>query len=250
MSAAKITSRSSPGGFGEDKLPELIQRPVPVRYAVLHRLVHLRVRLLETVGLEHGIPSKVRRPPRRHDRPVGCAHENLRLAFRSVDVREDALRVRALVRVPRQHLVQALVPELIQEPLDVRSGQAVEGVVAEARVLDERRAVDLPGGEHDLLLGDVLGFALKLGEVHLARLERELIRVLLAEDGADLLQLVLIASHECDRHRGLLGHRARSRGCGVDCGGERSAPSRVGGGDRVAGECASRGCGSGRGACG
>ena len=116
-----FSTHPSPGGFAEDELPELIQRPVPVRYRVLHRLVHLRVRLVVPCRFEHRIPPKVRGSPRRYDFPVCGAGENLRFAPRPVDVGEDALRVRGLVLVPGEHLVQSIVPELIEEPLDVRS---------------------------------------------------------------------------------------------------------------------------------
>jgi hypothetical protein len=46
----------SSGRLGQDELPELIERAVAVRDGVLHRLIHLRVRVAVTLGLEHGVP--------------------------------------------------------------------------------------------------------------------------------------------------------------------------------------------------
>ena len=62
-----------------------------------------------------------------------------------------------VVGVRLDQLVEAVGPERLEEPLDVRAGQAAERAEAEADVLDHHRALDQVDGREHFGSGHLLG---------------------------------------------------------------------------------------------
>ena len=109
---------------------------------------------------------------------------------------------------------------LLQEPLDVGTGQAVERVEAEQRVLAHDGASGGGRGEDALLPRDVLGLALELGQVQGAVADGEGQRRAGVEDGRHLLEFFGVAGDEGElRLRRERGH-ARGAPNAYDEGGE------------------------------
>ncbi len=78
-------------------LAQLVKRSEAVADAVLHTLLHLRVRLLEAGRLKNRVPAKLIVAACRDDAPVRAADEEEGLDARSRRIRKDALRVCAFV---------------------------------------------------------------------------------------------------------------------------------------------------------
>lgn len=105
---------------------QLLQRQKPMRDFILQLPIHLRIRQLIALWFKHRVPPKVLPAPRAHNRALLHTLEQLHLLARPRAVRKRAHRLRRLVLEPRQHVVQALVADCLQEPLDVGPGQALE----------------------------------------------------------------------------------------------------------------------------
>eukprot|EP00965_Chrysotila_dentata_P231428 6198358-Pleurochrysis_carterae.AAC.2 len=87
-----------------------------MRNGVLDGLVHLCIRLLETVWLEHRVPSEVVRATRGHNDACGAPIESDRRVARPIAIGEDALRVCTLVFIRSQEIIQASVACFLQKP--------------------------------------------------------------------------------------------------------------------------------------
>mmetsp|Transcript_24710 Transcript_24710/g.70315 ORF Transcript_24710/g.70315 Transcript_24710/m.70315 type:complete len:227 (+) Transcript_24710:11-691(+) len=157
------------GGIRDEPSAQLLQGAASMRDRVLVRLRHLGIRLAAALlRLEDGVPAEVGRPSRWHDLAPRPPIENVDLAARAGSEGEDTLRIRALILVANQELVQAVVAKLVQEPLDVRPRQAPEGIVAETGVLAHHWALHLQRRQLALLHRDLLGVGpLELGQVDL-----------------------------------------------------------------------------------
>ena len=87
----------------------------------------------------------------------------------------DAERVGGVVGVRLDQFVEAVGPKRLEEPLDVRAGQAAERAEAEAHVLDHHRALHQVDGREHFGRGHLLGRRrLVLGQVD--RADHQLIR--------------------------------------------------------------------------
>jgi hypothetical protein len=90
-----------------------------VRDGIFDGLVHFRVRFLESIGFEDGIPSKVRGATSRYDTSRSTAIECHGLAIRASAEGKYTLRVGRLILEASKHLVQAIVSQLCQEPFTI-----------------------------------------------------------------------------------------------------------------------------------
>eukprot|EP00632_Arachnochrysis_sp_CCMP2950_P013802 CAMPEP_0185691478 /NCGR_PEP_ID=MMETSP1164-20130828/1864_1 /TAXON_ID=1104430 /ORGANISM="Chrysoreinhardia sp, Strain CCMP2950" /LENGTH=241 /DNA_ID=CAMNT_0028358147 /DNA_START=159 /DNA_END=881 /DNA_ORIENTATION=- len=183
-------------GVVDEPGPQLDERAIAVRDGVFIVLGHLGVRQpVGLIGLEDGVPAEVRGAARRDDLTRRPPVEDADRRARPGREREQTLRVRRFVGVPREQLVEPVVAQFLEKPLAVRPRQPVERVVAQQRVLAHDRAARARRGE--LAFGayaerddvaaillqpvpprdmettsprtrDGLGFALELGKVELA----------------------------------------------------------------------------------
>mmetsp|Transcript_26728 Transcript_26728/g.46716 ORF Transcript_26728/g.46716 Transcript_26728/m.46716 type:complete len:250 (+) Transcript_26728:33-782(+) len=187
--------------------PQAVQRAVAMADGILRVFCHLGVCLaVGLVWLEHGVPPKVKRTTRWHNLALRSTIEYVHLRARPCAQREDALRVRALVLVRRQHIVQAVVSALLEEPLDVRARQPTQRIEAQVRVLAHDRPACLDRGETALFYCDFLRLALQLRQVQLGICQRKGERRLArAQNARHFLELLGIARHECESWRGVGG---------------------------------------------
>ena len=121
------------------------------------------------VWLENRIPAKVSGASRWHDQPRCAARKNNRLGPWTLRECEDALRIGGFIGIGSEQVVEPLVADRVEKPLDVRSWKTFEGIKAEACVLDHDGAVDLLGRKDALLLGDFSWITLQLRQVNLLR---------------------------------------------------------------------------------
>mmetsp|Transcript_8946 Transcript_8946/g.25991 ORF Transcript_8946/g.25991 Transcript_8946/m.25991 type:complete len:202 (-) Transcript_8946:63-668(-) len=176
--------------IGQEVRLDLIQRPIPVRDAVLELRWHFRIGLLKSFRLENRIPAKVLRPARRNNRARGTPHEHLRLGILSCAEAENALCISRLVRISRKKIVQALVTNAFKKPLDVYTGQSIQCVEAEGGIFNQHRPIHLLGSESALFTGNVLRRSLKFRQIYASRHHRDRI----TDDLLHLSQLLCVSS--------------------------------------------------------
>lgn len=173
-------------------LMQLAQGEESMRHCVLDRRVDLCVGLTVAVRLKHWIPSKARWASCVHDLALNAAFKEDRLIIWSSGIGNITVRRSTLVRESNQHLVQTLKTNTLQEPLNVGSRKAIEGIESKSCVLDKNRSVNDLGCQSTLFAGNLLARSLKLGKINVDGLELEVI----TEDSAGLSQFVLVA---CDK---------------------------------------------------
>ena len=109
-------------------------------------------------------------------------------------VGEGAHRLCALVLKAGEHLAEAVGPKPVEEPLDVGPGEALEGVEAQTRVLDDHRPLDDLCCRFAFLYADLVNFALIFRQIDL--LARDLPRKVLTQNGDEFLQFLRVPRHE------------------------------------------------------
>ena len=172
----------------------------------LRRLWHLGVRLRVSLGLEHRVPPKVSRAARWDDLTGHSAVECDDVGAGAGTKGKDCLRVRRLVVVGSEQVVETNVAGLLEEPFYVWPWEAVERVEAERSILCDDRAANLRGGKLALFRRDLVGLALQLRQVDLLIGEREgqaacITATALGEEELDLLELLGVAGDKCDQPR-------------------------------------------------